>query len=706
MTRDPSRGRVTPKAYNQLVMSDVALEPRSTARSRRSATTAAPTAGRPFTTEAARWNAGVLHAEELIRSGLAGASPVASLSEPGPCHGSAQPYESAIDRAARRITAAWLSGVLVGDLDPAASLLDADSWFCGSASTAAALPLDCARHAQAVLETLVRTDGALTMLPYALDPTPHEYRRDVVKKGSDGNTRSARKASGSFFTPADVADHIVGLALDRIDMHGRFRLLDPAAGTGVFLRSAFAELIDRGLSADSALASLFAIDVEERCVDMAAFVLLVDFLLASEGPSPGIHDAWTAIRSNCVAADALALMSGALGEATLFGGPAHDVGWLRTSFDVIVGNPPYARVGARSDLSELQIRFRTFENASAATDVYPAFVELLCGLAPGGAGSMVVPMSVGYATTQQLRQLRLAAQEAGGAWTFEFFDRTPDALFGDDVKQRTAIVTRSAREPYSVTTSPVMRWTSRNRSVLFDQIPQVDLGSHDITAGVPKVGSSGQAAALRALRATGTKLEDSLVECSRVAPPVATDSGVTVFVAGTAYNWLNVYRTAESITRGVEKATASPLTALATTSAQAADTVFALLSSRITYWLWRVETDVFHVPTGWINRLPFSPHVFDDRRQAALGELGRALWMSIEDHPVQSLNGGTSTVSYCPHAAPDLLDQIDAEVIAQFGLPESFRFEVVTFVRELATAGRNSDTEHGLRRALASWREG
>lgn len=647
----------------------------------------------------------MLHAEDLIRSGLAGVSLAPELAEPGPYHDSAHRYESAINRAARRMPAAWLSAVLVGDLDPSASLLDAEHWFCGSASTAAALPLDYARHAQVVLEALVRTDGAVAMLPYALDPTPHEYRRDVVNKGSNGNTRSARKASGSFFTPADVADHIVGLALARVDVHAGLRVLDPAAGTGVFLRSAFAGLMDQGVPAATAIASLFAIDIDERCVDMAAFVLLVDFLLTSKGPSPDIHDTWTAIRSNLVAADALTLMSGASGEATLFGGPMHEIGWLKTSYDVMVGNPPYAPVGTRPDFSELQTRFRTFENASAAADIYPAFVELLCGLAPGGAGSMVVPMSVGYSTTQQLRQLRLAAQQAGGGWSFEFFDRTPDALFGDDVKQRTAIVTRSACDVYSVATSPVMRWTSRNRSTIFDRIPHVELGNREITAGVPKVGSSGQAAALRALRAINTKLEDGL-KCSRVTPPVVTDGNATVFVAGTAYNWLNVYRTAASITRGIDKPTASPLTALATNSAEVADAVFALLSSRVTYWLWRVETDVFHVPAGWIKSLPFSPHVFDDRRQAALGELGHALWTAIAEHPVRSLNGGTSTVSYCPHAEPDLLDQIDAEVIAQFGLPKSFGSDIVAFVRDLATAGRNSDSEHGLRRAFASWREG
>jgi hypothetical protein len=92
--------------------------------------------------------------------------------------------------------------------------------------------------------------------------------------------------------------------------------------------------------------------------------------------------------------------------------------------------------------------------------------------------------------------------------------------------------------------------------------------------------------------------------------------------------------------------------------------------------------------------------------KGALAQLGHALWTEIEEHPVRSLNGGTTTVSYCPHAAPAVLDEIDGLIVAQHGLPESLKAELAIFVRDLATAGRDDDTEHGLRRALASWREG
>lgn len=705
--RGASRAPVTRHAYTQLVTSDVAVESAEPTFATPSATAAAPAAGRPFTTEAGRWNAEVLHAETLIRAGLERVSPSASLTESGPCLSTAQGYASAIDRAARRLPGAWLSGVLVGDLSPTASLLDGETWFCGSAPTAAALPLDCARHAHAVLERLVRQDGAVAMLPYALDPIAHEYRRDVVNKGSGGATRSARKATGSFFTPADVAGHIVELALAGVDLRsGGMRVLDPAVGTGVFLRAAFAALVNRGLDPDAAIGSVFGIDIDERCVDMAALVLLVDYARAGGRLSIRADETWRSIRSTLIAADALTTLSGRPADATLFQEPSYDVDWLKAPFDVIVGNPPYARIGTRPDLADLRARYRSLEKASTSSDVFPAFAELLCGnLATNGAGSMVLPMSVGYSTTQQLRHLRLAAQEAGGAWSFEFFDRTPDALFGDDVKQRTAIVTRRSARSYSIRTSPVLRWTSRNRSTLFERIPLIELGEFDIVAGVPKLGSVDQAEAFRALRACNARIEDDLAACSRVVPPVTIRDSATVFVAGTAYNWLNVYRTADAITRGVDRPTGSPMTALTAASSSHADAVFALLCSRVAYWLWRVETDVFHVPASWIRALPLSLSVFDERRSKTLAELGRALWASIRDHPVQSFNRGTKTVSYCPHSAPELLDAIDAEIVDRYGLPGSFGVEIATFVRGLATAGRAPNAEHGLRRALASWRE-
>ena len=36
-----------------------------------------------------------------------------------------------------------------------------------------------------------------------------------------------------------------------------------------------------------------------------------------------------------------------------------------------------------------------------------------------------------------------------------------------------------------------------------------------------------------------------------------------------------------------------------------AEVVFAILSSRLTYWLWHVEGDGFHVGAWFVKQLPF-----------------------------------------------------------------------------------------------------
>ena len=708
--RDLSRAQAAGVEYTQLSMTDLVdlpvtlgPSPLSEAREPRSVAVA----GRPFTTEASRWSRGLLQAEQAVGEALVALGEVSSaLAEPGPCHDSALRLGST-DRASRRLVAAWVCGVLLGDLDRGSSLLDAERWFTGTTAAAVGMPVGESKRAQAILAELVSREGALEMLPYALDPIPHEYRRNVVQGTANGAARTARKQRGSFYTPTDVAEHIVSAALSNARLGPHPRVLDPALGTGVFLRATFKELLARGYKPDEAISCLHGVDIDECAVDMAAFVLLVDYVLASRSSmGEAAFELWWRIRSQLLAANSLVVLDGLGRRDRLFYGGSRPVAWLAERFDVIVGNPPYARLGEDADLADLASRFLTYESASCSTDIYLGFVELLCSqLRPEGAGALVVPMSIGYATTGPVRRLREAAIQSRGRWTFEFFDRTPDALFGDDVKQRTAIVTWHATEGRRLVTSPVMRWTSSNRQGLFDRIPRVELGDHSFVEGVPKVGSCAQAAAYRALRPSSETLGSHLVERRRVSAAEADGGECSLYVAGTAYNWLNVYRTPAAITAGVNNPTTSPLSELTLGTSKEADAVYAVLSSRLLFWLWRVECDAFHVPIGWLQDVPMLGELRDSLTLPRLARIGQSLWDKVVNHPVISLNGGKTTLSYCPHARPDLLNLIDRTLLEAIGLPISFADELSEFVRELTTAGRSDDNDHGLQRALASWRE-
>lgn len=709
-TRDLSRNKVTTIDYTQLSMTDLAdppllLDQRPPSELKQPRSVAV--AGRPFTTEASRWSGALLQAEQVIYEALEEPMDLpAALDKPGPHNDSALTLSSR-ERASRRLVAAWVCGVLLGELDRESSLMDAEYWFAGTTTATTGLPASALSRTQAVLTEMVDREGALEMLPYALDPIPHEYRRNVVNGNGSGVARAARKRRGSFYTPSDVTEHIVCAALSQTHLRHPPRVLDPALGTGVFLRTTFKELLERGYSANEAISSLHGIDIDECAVDMAAFVLLVDFALASQSPvGETAFDSWWQIRSQLLAANSLVVLDGLGLENRLFQDESRPPEWLRERFDVIVGNPPYARLGEDADLESLASRFLSFESASPSTDVYLGFVELLCSqLRPEGAGALIVPMSVGYSTTSPVRRLREAALQAKGRWTFEFFDRTPDALFGDDVKQRTAIVTRYACQDRQLVTSPIMRWASSNRQGLFDRIPHVELGSHPFLDLVPKVGTCTQAAAYRQLKPSSDSLGSHAVGWQRVSASEADGGEASLYVAGTAYNWLNVYRTPISICSGIEQPTTSPLSEVTLASPEEADATYALLSSRLVFWLWRVEGDAFHVPSSWLRNVPTMGTLKDPLALTQLAAIGRSLWGEVVKHPIVSRNGGKTTQSYCPHAHSELLDSIDRTLLGAVGLPTALVDELKDFVHEMTIAGRSNDRDRGLQRALAAWRK-
>ena len=78
-------------------------------------------------------------------------------------------------------------------------------------------------------------DEIRALLPYLLEPLEPGTRRSVLRDPDQAHARSHRRRSGIYYTPADVAEYMVGeLHLSSADI----AVLDPACGSGVFLRAA------------------------------------------------------------------------------------------------------------------------------------------------------------------------------------------------------------------------------------------------------------------------------------------------------------------------------------------------------------------------------------------------------------------------------------------------------------------------------------
>src|SRR5205814_1568182 len=159
--------------------------------------------------------------------------------------------------------------------------------------------------------------------------------------------------------------------------------------------------------------------------------------------------------------------------------------------DLILSNPPYAKVGATvSSIDLSSFRSVTRARITPGLRAEALFVEQLWRLtgSSSGRGSLVLPLSVASSSRAEFAGLRRAIQEQPGRWTFSFFDRAPDGLFGDDVKTRNSIVVFRAGGSSSLKTTGLLRWTSRTRRRFLETIEPV-LIQADIAECIPKLGS-------------------------------------------------------------------------------------------------------------------------------------------------------------------------------------------------------------------------
>ena len=103
-----------------------------------------------------------------------------------------------------------------------------------------------------------------------------------------------------------------------------------------------------------------------------------------------------------------------------------------------------------------------------------------------------------------------------------------------------------------------------------------------------------------------------------------------------------------------------------------ADAVFALFSSRVSYWLWNVRGDGFHVSKRFVENISTFWGDFPASARATLAVKGKELWAAVSQSPIVSRNAGAWSVAFSPLPYQTLLTEIDAVVSTHLDLPEHF----------------------------------
>ena len=612
--------------------------------------------------------------------------------------------------AAWALVSMWIVGVASNAFSSLESLDGAERWFRGKESLTKLLPLKSARAAEALLRLRADAVAYYQLLPYILDPHGPGSRLSINRDSRTRSTRFRKRKEGIFYTPADVAEYMAGACLPNIEVGTKLRVFDPACGTGVFLRAAIQEIRRREPVKDTlSLASecIFGTDVDPWPLDAAAFVLLADSWTDPRNKGLSPVAAWRSLRTNLACVDTLRIDptagTGRIDAECCRGNHRISLSQLFPAMEgapnVILGNPPYANLGSRSDLGALSGVYETLRAKPRPTaEICLPFLEQMIRLAQAKqcSGALVLPLSLAFNSDSQFAAARGLISRTPGNWRFAFFDREPHALFGEDVKVRNAIVlwSRTASDKTStLATGPLQKWRGETRATMFKSLRFTPLEG-SIRAGIPKVDGVKQAEALSVLTLRWGRLEQMARSVYRLGlADAASVDDRTVLVGSTAYNFLNVFmKPTEFVFGSKRELSENPLHAIKMSSRKDALAVFGILSSRLTYWWWHAVGDGFHVSKRFITGLPFGAFDLPEDVLEILAQQGAALWAAIERRPIISSNRGRVSLAYSPVGYDDLRRRLDEVLVQRAGLRAGFVDELGRFTASAVAAAPPAET--------------
>ena len=421
--------------------------------------------------------------------------------------------------------------------------------------------------------------------------------------GSDPSQQ--RKASGSYYTPSDVAAHF----WDLFFRHHRIRdlrsllafvasndLVEPSAGSGMFVFSFLRKAAMLGASA----ASLAGVRFHVVDINLAALRFFSEQLREIENA--------VGVRFDGI-------------------GPAQDdfLEWTRKSAianAVFTGNPPFIA----------NVRGARWRN------LYADFVEAMLGY-PGVKGvSLILPLSVCF--SRDYADLRSAIRSAGMGVSASSYDNIPDCLFKagkpDSTNtnransQRCTILNIGGPDPALREASPLLSWSAAERASTLSTIPAFREFSDDAANGqIPRPASDRLADYMRG--AAGARPLRAYL--SKMGRPAFS-------VGGVARNYIGI-RDYETPGPGC-----IPIKAA---SDDDRELVLQVLSSRLFYDYWRTYGDGFHVTVDLIERFPVTAAL---ERQCHDGQsLARQVWADRAAYAKEKLNSGLVIRSYDFRAA-------------------------------------------------------
>ena len=543
---------------------------------------------------------------------------------------------------------------------------------------------------------IIKEQDNIDMLFYILETFEYVY---------EGNENVKKRNEGIYYTPKDVVKYITKMSIDGyLNNLGYFSLspiqkkkqlqehcfiADISCGTGIFLAMAVERIMQfydhLDMQNHDKLVSIFknnifGIDVSEQAVETTKMLLMINSLpLIIRGNYP-FGKYYNILNENIRVGNSIVMIGSRneKGSENKFKDYFPNVFKYEGGFNCIIGNPPYS--SNNIDYDKSIINSYVSYTSTSYDKKYLFFIENLIYLSANNSVSgLVIPLSLAYNKKKPFISLRKSIEEDSAKWKLAFFDRSPDSLFGDDVKTRNIIVIRdNFNNKFQLETTSLIRWNSKERDKLFSNISYKCIENINIENGIPKIGSDLEEKVYSKLYSNNSLYDTDLFEGEDI-----------IYYYPTAYNWLP-FLIEKPHCYDLKNNEIKSSVKFIRTSSNDKYLLYSLLCSTISYWLWIVEGDVFHLSSSFIKELPYDTKVFSKEDIEDLKQYGLELWLDVKKYEFSSNNAGRIIINYSYINSFNIIEKINAVIIKAYKLPEEFNIYLKKWYFELIRAGRTN----------------
>lgn len=426
-----------------------------------------------------------------------------------------------------------------------------------------------------------------------------EAELELSRQGAHAPSEQ-RKASGSYYTPSDVAGHFwdlffrhhrIGDLASLLAFTSNHDLVEPSAGSGMFVFSFLRKAASLGATPDSLSGLRFHV---------------VDINLS-------------ALR---FFAEQMRQIEAAAGQRFNGIGPSQNdfLGWATSTpvqNAVFVGNPPFIA----------NPRGQRWRN------LYADFVAAMLQYGSVKGVSLILPLSVCF--SRDYAALRDMIRDADMGISTSSYDNIPDCLFKagkpDSTNtnransQRCTILNVGGPDSSLREAAPLLSWSAAERTTVLSSVPTFRrFTDADPSGQIPRPASDLLADYMQG--ANGARPLRTLL--SKIGRPAFS-------VGGVARNYIGLRDYAPSEPGCI---------AIKVPSQEEQDIILQVLSSDLFFDYWRTYGDGFHVTVDLIERFPLTDRLMSRFRNGT--PIARRIWGSREAYAKEKLNSGRVVRSY------------------------------------------------------------